>query len=191
MARRGRPGTCQRSCPAAKRAFLAGCLSRRLAVTRKLRTCAVMRAALRGAALHSAAPHSRAFSVVSRLKNFVLGRVDVGKDEVARYFVQQSGGAGPPRRMFELHKAGADFTDVSPEWLAWLRGTRAEPPTAGESARLAEQRAAVQRNAAERARAEALRRDRARVLKSDAAAEGPADALGAGVHSWTPGAKDK
>jgi NADH:ubiquinone oxidoreductase subunit len=149
-----------------------------------------MRAALRNAALHSAAPRARAFSVVSRLKNFVLGRVGVGKDEVAHYFVQQSG-AGPPRRVFELHKADADFTDVSPEWLAWLRGTRAEPPTAEESARLAEQRATVQRNAAERARAEALRRDRARVLKADAATDGPADALGAGVQSWTPGAKDK
>ena len=153
-----------------------------------------MRAALRNAALHGAAPQrpsaAAAFSVVSRLKNFVLGRVEVGQDEVARYFVQQNG-AAQPRRMFELHNSERDFTDVSPEWLAWLRGTRAEPPTAEESGRLAEQRVAVQRNAAERARAEALRRDRARVLNTNTAPDGPADALGAGVQSWTPGVKDK
>lgn len=143
-----------------------------------------MRAAQRSAALCSAAPR-RAFSVAGRLKDYVLGRVEVGKDEVARYFVQQSG-AGWPRRMFELHDDDRDFTDVSPEWLAWLRGTRAEPPTADESARLAEQRAAVQRNAAERARAEAVRRDRAQVLNNGAAPDGPADVLGAGAQSWTP-----
>ena len=126
--------------------------------------------------LRAAQQQRRAFSVVGRLKNFVLGRVEVGSDETARYFVQKSGTG--PRRVFELHNPDADFTAVSPEWLAWLRGTRAEPPTAEESARLAQQRAAVAERAAERARAEALRRDRARVLNSEAP-DGPADALGA------------
>jgi len=128
-------------------------------------------------------PRRAYFSTWGRVKSFVLGRTEVGKDEHAVYYVQQSGTG--PRRVFEMHKADADFTDVSPEWLAWLRGTRAEPPTAEESTRLSEQRAFLQRNAAERSRAEALRRDRARVLKSDAR-EGPADALGGEPHSWTP-----
>ena len=146
----------------------------------------VLRAALQQRRAFS--EQHRAYSVVSvvgRLKNYVLGRTEVGSDETARYFVMQSGTG--LRRVFELHKPETDFTDVSPEWLAWLRGTRAEPPTAEESARLAQQRESVKRNAAESMRAEALRRDRARVLNTEARPDGPADALGAGPQSWVPG----
>ena len=139
---------------------------------------------MREGLLRAARQQGRAFSLATRVKDFVLGRTEVGRDEAARYFLQKSGTG--PRRVFELHKAEADFTDVSPEWLAWLRGTRAEPPTAEESSRLAQQREKVKHNAAERARAEALRRDRARVLKSEVP-DGPADSLGAdNAQSWAP-----
>ena len=135
--------------------------------------------------LRAAQQQRRAFSVAGRLKNFVLGRTEVGSDEAARYYVQKSGTG--PRRVFELKNQDADFTDVSPEWLAWLRGTRAEPPTAEESALLSQQRETRKQNAAERARAETLRRDRARVLKSDGPDGPAAEALGAEPESWVPG----
>ena len=111
------------------------------------------------------------------LKDWLLSRRPVGKDSVATFYESKDGGPNGVRRTFELHDGEAEPTDISPEWLSWLRGTRAAPPTAEEAAHIARQREQVQLNAAARARAEVLRRERASVLSRDAAA-GPADALG-------------
>ena len=100
-------------------------------------------------------------------KDWLLSRTVVGRDAIATYYeTPYEVRPGGVRRTFEPHSTDSD-EQLTPEWLSWLHGTRALPPTADETARIAEQRAQVQHNAAERARAEVLRRERARALKHD------------------------
>ena len=147
----------------------------------------------------SAAQCSRARLFASASwKDWLLSRRPVGEEAGFATFYETSekarDGSTLVRRTFELHDADAEHTDISPEWLSWLRGTRAAPPSSAESAAIAQQRAQTQHAAAELARGEVLHRERARVLKPDASA-GPAEALGnAGggggsyaPQSWTPG----
>ena len=151
-----------------------------------------------------AAARARLFAS-SSWEDWLLSRRPIGEEPgVATFYEAEEktrDGSTLVRRTFELHAAEAEHTDISPEWLSWLRGTRAVPPSSSESAAIAAQRAQTQHNAAELARSEVLRRERARVLKPDAAA-GPADALGEQAapaevrgsggsyapQSWTPGA---
>ena len=138
----------------------------------------------------------------STWKDWLLSRRSVGEEAGFATFYETAerarDGSTLVRRTFELHSPDAEHTDISPEWLSWLRGTRAAPPSSAESAAIAQQRAQTQHAAAELARSEVLRRERARVLKPDASA-GPAEALG-GEHagggggsfapqSWTPTGK--
>jgi NADH:ubiquinone oxidoreductase subunit len=132
--------------------------------------------------------------------DWLLKRRLVGADAVARFYevAPEDGDArgGRPRRILVPHDADADVTQIAPEWVSWLRGTRSEPPTAQEVQQLAQARADTQRKAAELAQEERRRRERARVVAQTA----PAHALGHvepnngsegrggafAPHGWTP-----
>jgi hypothetical protein len=147
----------------------------------------------RFAASRAAMPAAQRTAIWQRITDWALDRKLVGSDAVANFYERvENTRAGPAVRRSLVMRPGVDDDDVtrvSPEWVSWLRGTRAAAPTAEESAALAHGRVAVQQKAAELAAEERRRKDRARVLSQTTA---PADALGqtppaaGAAQEWTP-----
>ena len=97
--------------------------------------------------------------LMRRVVDWALRRACVGTDSSARLYYE-SKGTNDIRRFF----VGDAESPVPPEWNAWLRHTRAQPPSPEEVAARARERALLAERVSVLERAENERRLRAEVL---------------------------
>ena len=115
------------------------------------------------------------------------GRTLVGEDDVARkYYIAREDrprmGSAVERRTFD----GNADAELPAEWLAWLRHTRAEPPTPEESKQLADARAERRRRVEALQVQEQQRKTRARVQGTQTGEGAGAEQLGGNTRDWQP-----
>ena len=126
----------------------------------------------------------------SRLVDWSQGRTLVGQDDVGRkYYVAREDrprvSSAVERRTFD----GDADVELPAEWLAWLRHTRAEPPTPEESKQLADAREERRRRVEALQLQEQQRKTRARVQGTQTGEGAGAEQLGDAGRStrdWQP-----
>jgi len=130
-------------------------------------------------------PHAR--QLWSRVSDWLSGRTLVGQDDDGRKYYSENGGTTrAERRLF----VGDPDSQLPAEWLAWLRHTRASPPTPEESRQLAAARAERSRRVDDLRERERQRRTRSQVMGEQTGEAAGAEQLASGddfqPRQWRP-----